>query len=57
VRRLVDETFDKAVAILTERRDALERTARRLLETETLEEKEIAELTGKSVGAEKGVPA
>ena len=44
VKRIVDETFERTVALLGERRDALERTARRLLETETLDAEQIAAL-------------
>jgi cell division protease FtsH len=44
VRNIVDQSFDRAVAILTRRRNALDRAARRLLEKETLSEKEIREL-------------
>ncbi|MBP1843215.1 cell division protease FtsH [Rhizobium petrolearium] len=42
VRRIVDETFDRAVAILTERRSALEKSARLLLDRETLDENDLA---------------
>lgn len=48
VRRVVDETFDRTVDLLTQRRDLLERTARRLLEKETLDEREIRELVGEA---------
>ncbi|MFB9949337.1 ATP-dependent zinc metalloprotease FtsH [Rhizobium puerariae] len=41
VRRIVDETFDRTVAILTERRNALEQSARLLLEKETLDENDL----------------
>ena len=41
VRRIIDETFDHAITILTERRDLLERTAKRLLEKETLDEADV----------------
>src|SRR5262245_19247748 len=44
VRRIVQSAMDRALAILRERRQALEATARRLLEKETLEEKDLAEL-------------
>jgi cell division protease FtsH len=44
VRWILEQAFDRAVAILTRRRNALERAARRLLEKETLTEKEIREL-------------
>jgi cell division protease FtsH len=44
VKRIVDETFDRTVNLLRERRDALERIARRLLEKETLDEREMAAL-------------
>src|SRR5262249_3065885 len=44
VRKIVQSAMDRALAIMRERRDTLETTARRLLEKETLEEKELAEL-------------
>lgn len=46
VRRIVDENFNRTVDLLTERRELLERTARRLLENETLDEREIREFVG-----------
>jgi len=46
VRRIVDDTFDRTLDLLAKRRDLLERTARRLLEKETLGEKEIREMVG-----------
>jgi cell division protease FtsH len=46
VRQLVQSAMDRAVGILTEKRDILERSARRLLEKETLDETELAELIG-----------
>jgi cell division protease FtsH len=45
VRRIVEQCFDRACAILQANRDVLERCARRLLETETLDEQELRELT------------
>src|SRR5690606_14025732 len=44
VRRIVDETFERTVALLSERRDALERAARVLLQKETLNEQEISSM-------------
>jgi cell division protease FtsH len=44
VRGILNRTFERTVALLSERRDVLERTARRLLEKETLDEHEIATL-------------
>jgi cell division protease FtsH len=44
VRKIVDQIFDRTVALLQERRDLLERTARRLLEVETLDENELRRL-------------
>jgi cell division protease FtsH len=44
VRATVDAVFERTLGILRERRDALERTARRLLEKETLDEAELAGL-------------
>jgi cell division protease FtsH len=46
VRGIVQKAMDRALAILRERRDVLERSARRLLEKETLDEKELTELVG-----------
>jgi cell division protease FtsH len=46
VRGIVKAAFDRTVAVLNERRDVLERTARRLLEKETLDENELAQLAG-----------
>ncbi|GHG52491.1 ATP-dependent zinc metalloprotease FtsH [Sinomonas cellulolyticus] len=44
VRRLMDQAHDEAYAILTENRDILDRLALELLEHETLNQKEIAEI-------------
>ncbi len=46
VRRIVDAAFDRTVAILTERRQLLEKTARALLEKETLDEAQLRALVG-----------
>jgi cell division protease FtsH len=48
VKSIVQGALDRTVTILREKRDALERTARRLLEKETLDENELAELVGVS---------
>jgi cell division protease FtsH len=50
VRSLVQHAMDCALAILREKRGILERSARRLLEKETLDEKELAELIGPPAG-------
>jgi cell division protease FtsH len=50
VRSLVHHAMDRAIAILNDKRDILERSARRLLETETLDEKELTTLIGPPVG-------
>lgn len=44
VKRIVDETFEKTVNLLRERRDSLECIAHRLLEKETLDEREMTAL-------------
>jgi cell division protease FtsH len=44
VKRIVDETFERTVVLLTERRELLERTAKFLLEKETLNETDLASL-------------
>ncbi|SCY98281.1 ATP-dependent zinc metalloprotease FtsH [Microvirga guangxiensis] len=46
VRANVDRVFDRTVALLQDRRELLERTARRLLEKETLDEAELKQLAG-----------
>jgi cell division protease FtsH len=46
VRAIVDRVFEQTVTLLRERRDVLERTARRLLEKETLDEAELQQLAG-----------
>ncbi len=48
VRMIVDTAMQRAVGVLQKRRDVLERTARRLLEVETLDAKELAKLIGPS---------
>jgi cell division protease FtsH len=50
VRSLVQHAMDRATGILNEKRDILERSARRLLEKETLDEKELTTLIGPPVG-------
>jgi cell division protease FtsH len=52
-RALVQTALDRALKILQQKRQILERSAQRLLETETLDEKELLEL----VGAPPGRPA
>ncbi|NHW48852.1 ATP-dependent zinc metalloprotease FtsH [Paenarthrobacter sp. MSM-2-10-13] len=44
VRRLIDQAHDEAYAILTENRDVLDRLALELLERETLNQQEIADI-------------
>ncbi|MGB3391562.1 MAG: ATP-dependent zinc metalloprotease FtsH [Pseudaminobacter sp.] len=46
VRAIVDAAFAHTLTVLTERRELLETTARRLMEKETLNESELASLTG-----------
>ncbi|HEX8665223.1 MAG TPA: ATP-dependent zinc metalloprotease FtsH [Beijerinckiaceae bacterium] len=46
VKRIVEGALDRTVNLLRERRDVLERAARRLLEKETLEEAELLALAG-----------
>ena len=56
VRRIIDEAFARTASLLRERRDMLERAARRLLQNETLDERELLAITG-SVNAEAASPA
>ena len=46
VRQLVERAFERSIAILEARRAVLDRTARRLLERETLDETELLSLAG-----------
>jgi cell division protease FtsH len=48
VRSIVDRAFQRALELLRDRRAALDRTARRLLEKETLEEMELIRLVNES---------
>ncbi len=50
VRAIVSSAMERALEILRARRDTLERCARRLLEIETLDEKELAQLVGPPTG-------
>ena len=50
VRGIVDTVLERTLGLLGERRDALERSARRLLEKETLDEAELLELAGQAAG-------
>jgi len=57
VRAIVQAAMDRALAILGEKRDVLERSARKLLEKETLDEKDLAELIGPPAGPPMRVAA
>ena len=46
VRSLVEAAMERALSILHEKREILERSARKLLEKETLEEKDLIDLIG-----------
>jgi cell division protease FtsH len=46
VRAIVQRTMDRTLGLLEERRAVLERSARRLLEKETLDEAELQQLAG-----------
>jgi cell division protease FtsH len=48
LRTIVDTAFQRTLVIVKERRDILERAARRLLEKETLDEAELAEIVGQA---------
>jgi cell division protease FtsH len=50
VRGLVQAAMERALGILRDKRDVLERSARKLLEKETLEEKDLVELIGPPAG-------
>jgi cell division protease FtsH len=50
VRSIVQSAMDRALAILRDKRDVLERSARKLLEKETLDENDLAALIGPPAG-------
>jgi cell division protease FtsH len=50
VRAIVQSAMERALGILGKKRDVLERSARRLLEKETLDEKDLTELIGPPAG-------
>jgi cell division protease FtsH len=50
VRAIIDKAFERTVTLLTESRELLDRTARELLEKETLDEKDLAALTAAGAG-------
>ena len=52
VRQIVDKAFERTVALLSERREILERSARRLLEQETLDENDLRQLIGSAAPRE-----
>ncbi|MFD2250557.1 ATP-dependent zinc metalloprotease FtsH [Pseudochelatococcus lubricantis] len=56
VRRIVDEMFARAVALLTRRRDVLERSARMLLDKETLVEDDLRNFAAQA-GPQPAAPA
>ena len=47
VRDVLNDIFDRTVALLNDNRELLEQTAKKLLEQETLDEPELAEIQGK----------
>ncbi|WP_349572390.1 ATP-dependent zinc metalloprotease FtsH [Azotobacter salinestris] len=51
VQSIVDRAFQRTVALLEERRALLEHSARRLLEEETLDAEQLAELVGTTQGS------
>ncbi|MBX5050827.1 ATP-dependent zinc metalloprotease FtsH [Rhizobium lentis] len=53
VRRIVDETFDRAVELLLKRKSMLERAARLLLEKETLNEADLRSFLARVEAAEQ----
>jgi cell division protease FtsH len=55
VRGIVERSFDRTVRLLEERRDSLELTSRRLLETETLDENDLARLVGTEAAENRAV--
>jgi cell division protease FtsH len=57
VRAITEEAFQRTLTILTDRREVLEHTARRLLEKETLEEAELLALVGEGSAGAQGQAA
>jgi len=56
VRKLVNEAYERARAILSEHRDALDRVAQRLLEVETLSREEFEKLYPSPVAKRRSTP-
>ncbi|MGP2494329.1 ATP-dependent zinc metalloprotease FtsH [Mesorhizobium sp. PUT5] len=56
VRKIVETAFQRTVSLLTERREILERTARRLLERETLDESELNSIAAGPASPSTGKP-
>lgn len=56
VRKLVNEAYEKARAILREHRDALDRVASRLLEVETISREEFEQLFPAPVAKRRSTP-
>ncbi|PJF31297.1 MAG: cell division protein FtsH [Candidatus Thermofonsia Clade 1 bacterium] len=48
VKKIVDEAYQRALAVLTEHREELERVAQRLMEVETIDYEEFMQLMGES---------
>ncbi len=48
VKKIVDEAYQRALNVLTEHREELERVARRLMEVETIDYEEFMQLMGES---------
>jgi cell division protease FtsH len=57
VRSIVQSAMDRALEVLRRKRDVLERSARRLLEKETLDEKDLIALIGPPAGSPVRVAA
>jgi cell division protease FtsH len=57
VRKIVETAFQRTVSLLTERREILERTARRLLEKETLDEADLASIVVDLASPSTGKPS
>lgn len=55
VRKLIDESYQQTIALLTEKKDAVEKLAKALLEKEVLHKSDVEELIGKRPFEEKKI--
>src|SRR5690606_7144936 len=57
VREIIEKAFQRTVSLLAERREILERSARRLLEKETLDEADLTAIVAGRASPSAGKPS